>query len=214
MVCALVHDSKHLFEFSSTEGWGQQGSATFPLVSIFQKQPEAFSWSQREGLNIERIIKKYCNLREFYISHFLYFQAFSFLFIFMYLSWLEVLKIFNQNFSQQIGVADRKNWRVSFKIPEDKKKKKLNMNHKHFFLVPKYFWWIHIDKLRHLIKKFRQVWAYPKILPYSFLQSMIACNCPYNGITITIINSIRQFNIKGDNVDIFLSDNYQLFKKR
>lgn len=23
LVCALVHDSKHLFEFSSTEGWGQ-----------------------------------------------------------------------------------------------------------------------------------------------------------------------------------------------
>lgn len=77
------------------------------------------------------------------------------------------------------------------------------MNHKHFFLVPKYFLWIHIiDKLRHLTKTFRLVWAYPKILPYSFLQSMIACNCPYNGITITIINSTRQFNIKGDNVDI------------
>lgn len=54
MVCALVHDSKHLFEFSSTKGGGQQGSTTFPLMTIFQKQPEAFSWSQREGLNTER----------------------------------------------------------------------------------------------------------------------------------------------------------------
>lgn len=41
----------------------------------------------------------------------------------MYLSWLEVLKIFNQNFFQQIGVADRKNWRVSFKIPKGKREK-------------------------------------------------------------------------------------------
>lgn len=147
MVCALVHDSKHLFEFSSTKGGGQQGSTTFPLMTIFQKQPEAFSWSQREGLNTEREkmqLETILFIPFFLLSIILFFYSF----LSTFLDWKFSKSLTKTSFSksgsltERTGVYPSKYLRI--------KEKKTVVNHKHTFLVPRYTLWIHIFNLIHL----------------------------------------------------------------
>lgn len=134
MVCALVHDSKHLFEFSSTKGGGQQGSTTFPLMTIFQKQPEAFSWSQREGLNTEREKNA---IRDNSIYHiFLTFNHSLFnSFLSTFLDWKFSKSLTKTSFSKSGSLTERTGVYPSKYL---RIKEKNVVNHKHTFLVPRY----------------------------------------------------------------------------
>lgn len=150
MVCALVHDSKHLFEFSSTKGGGQQGSTTFPLMSIFQKQPEAFSWSQREGLNTERIIfLKKMQLETILLITFFLLSIILFFYSFLstFLDWKFSKSLTKTSFSKSGSLTERTGVYPSKYL---RIKEKKVVNHKHTFLVPRYTLWIHIFNLIHL----------------------------------------------------------------
>ena len=60
--------------------------------------------------------------------------------------------------------------------------KEKKMNDKGFFLIPRYTFWIYICTRQSFMKDIYEwnQWTYPKTLPNSLLQSMMACNCPCN----------------------------------